>query len=143
VIRMGWIGLLLIACWVPTLAGAVTVARARPEDRAVWVERIAQTNRALFDARIAAAVAKHEYVRMRHDKSVRGSEKDEILSKQAEASQKLLTSEAILEELLQLARRSGVPPGWIREGLETPANLPDNVIFLDKDEEDARKEVAN
>lgn len=142
-IRMGWISLLLIACWVPTLAGAVTVARARPEDRAVWVERIAQTNRALFDARIAAAVAKHEYMRMRHDKSVRGSEKVEVLSKQAEASQKLLASEAILEELLQLARRSGVPPGWIREGLETPANLPDNVIFLDKDEEDARKEVAN
>ena len=142
-IRMGWISLLLIACWVPTLAGAVTVARARPEDRAVWVERIAQTNRALFDARIASAVAKHEYMRMRHDKSVRGSEKVEVLSKQAEASQKLLASEAILEELLQLARRSGVPPGWIREGLETPANLPDNVIFLDKDEEDARKEVAN
>ena len=142
-IRMGWIGLLLIACWVPSLAGAVTVARARPEDRAVWVERIAQTNRALFDARIAAAVAKHEYMRMRHDKSVRGSEKVEVLSKQAEASQKLLASEAILEELLQLARRSGVPPGWIREGLETPVNLPDNVIFLDKDEEDARKEVAN
>ena len=142
-IRRGWIGLLLIACWVPTLAAAVTVARAKPEDRAVWVERIQQTNRALFDARIAAAAAKHEYVRMRHDKSVRGGERIEVLSKQAEASQKLLAAEKILEDLLQLAHRSGVPPGWIRDGLETPANLPDNVIFLDEDEADARKQVSN
>ena len=124
--RMGWISLLLIACWVPTLAGAETVARSRPEDRAVWVERIQQTNRALFDARISAAAAKHEYMRMRHDKSVRGGEKVEVLSKQAEASQQLLASEKALEDLLQLARRSGVPPGWVRDGLETPADLPDN-----------------
>lgn len=141
--RMGWISLLLIACWMPTLSGAETVARARPEDRAVWVERIQQTNRAVFDTRIAAAAAKHEYTRMRHDKSVRGSEKVEVLSKQTEASQQLLAAEKVLDDLLQLAHRSGVPPGWIREGLETPANLPDNVIVLDKDEEDAREEVAN
>ncbi len=141
--RMGWISLLLIACWMPTLAGAETVARARPEDRVVWVKRIQQTNRALFDARIAAAAAKHEYMRMRHDKSVRGSEKVEVMSKQTEASQQLLATEKALDDLLQLAHRSGVPPGWIRDGLETPADLPDNVIVLDKDEEDAREEVAN
>ncbi len=141
--RMGWISLLLIACWVPTLAGAETVARSRPEDRAVWVERIQQTNRALFDARIAAATTKHEYTRMRHDKSVRGGEKVEVMSKQAEASQQLLASEKALQDLLELAHRSGVPPGWIRAGLETPANLPDNVIVQGRDGADARQEVAN
>ena len=140
---MGWTSLLLIACWIPTLAGAETVARARPEDRAVWVGRIQQTNRALFDARITAAAAKHEYMRMRHDRSVRGGEKVEVMSKQAAASQQLLAFEKALEDLLQLARRSGVPPGWIRDGLETPADLPDNVIFLNKDAADAREEVAN
>jgi hypothetical protein len=115
-----------------------------PEDRAAWVERIQDANRALFEARAEVVAAEGAYTSMRHRPSQRGTKKVAVMKRRETAARNVIIAEKALEDLLELARSSGVPPGWIRDGLQTPASLGEGIVILDEDSaREAQGEVSD
>ena len=86
-----------------------------PEDRKAWVERIRAAYRAVDDAKQREDQAVIGYGKARHKRKTRGAAKREVLQERQESRDAVVEAEAALEEVLAEARRSGVPPGWIRE----------------------------
>ena len=66
------------------------------------------------------AEALNAYKSMRHRRRERGEAKAAILQEQEAAEEALTRANRTLEVTLEEARRSGVPPGWIREAMEDP-----------------------
>jgi len=88
-------------------------------DKQVWVGRVRDAYRAVAEARSRHLAAEQAYTSMRHRPSQRGEEKAAILAERTAAEAALADAEAQLAQVLEEARRAGVPPGWIREA--TPA----------------------
>jgi hypothetical protein len=94
-------------------------AQIQGPDKVTWVSRLREAHSAVAEARSRNLLAQDAYVRMRHRPGERGGEKAAILAEVTAAKLNLEETEARLTQLLEEARRAGVPPGWIREA--TPA----------------------
>jgi recombinational DNA repair ATPase RecF len=94
------------------LAAAGPVAAQDDEQLAAWREQLDRAEAEVATARQRAAAAEAAYVNMRHDRSVRGSEKSEVIAKRGEARQELADAEANLAVMREEIRRDGGPPQW-------------------------------
>ena len=118
---LGWTG--------PALAGipSTQMEVAAPTDRATWVEAIRDAREELAAARARYEEARKAYSKMKQRRKVRGAKKEALVQERDEAAEALAEAERGLEQLLESARRAGVPPGRIREAMEPesePANQP-------------------
>jgi hypothetical protein len=93
-------------------------------ERAAWVARIRDAQKAVDDARIREDDAVLGYGRARHKGKTRGAAKREILEERQESRGAVAEAERNLEQVMTEARSAGVPPGWIREATagSGPAN---------------------
>lgn len=120
--------LLAFALAGPALGATPVQTAAEPSDspaeREHWVERIRSAQTELGSARERHDRALAAYRQMRHRASVRGAEKAAVMQEREEAKAALSAAESNLEELLESARRAGVPPGWIRDAMEPEPASP-------------------
>ncbi len=107
-------------------AGAATqgVDLTSASDRASWVGRIRSAQQAVDEARLRENQATIDYSRARAKRKTRGEAKREVIEEKQESRGDVEDAERHLEETLEAARRAGVPPGWVLEGLggSDPAN---------------------
>jgi multidrug resistance efflux pump len=120
---LGWTG--------PALAGipSTRMQVAAPTDRATWVEAIRHAREDLAAARARYEEARKAYSKMKQRRKARGARKEALVRERDEAADALAEAERSLEQLLQSARRAGVPPGRVREAMEPesdPANQADD-----------------
>ncbi len=119
---------LLLALGGPALApparGATPPVSAPQVGREAWQQRIEQAREELARARARHEAALEAYREMRHRRRARGTRKQAALKERSEAEAALDEAERRLEELLQQARRAGVPPGWIRDALQPNPAAP-------------------
>ena len=120
--------LLLVAVAAPALGATPVQAAAEPTgspaEREHWVEQIRNAQDELGTARQRYDRALEAYRRMRHRASMRGGKKAEVMQERDDAKAALDAAERGLEELLESARRAGVPPGWIRDAMEPEPASP-------------------
>jgi PAS domain-containing protein len=89
---------------------------AAPElGREGWQKRIREAREDLAQARARSEAALRAYTEVRHRGRGGGARKQQALKERKEAEVALAEAERRLEELLDQARRAGVPPGWIRD----------------------------
>ena len=97
----------------PTSTPSVSAA---PElGREGWQKRIGEARKELAQARARFEAALSAYSEVRHRGRGGGARKQSALKERGEAEAALAEAERQLEELLDQARRAGVPPGWIRD----------------------------
>jgi uncharacterized protein (DUF3084 family) len=96
----------------------VPIAGAGEKD--MWVDMIRQASDELGAARARYEKAREDYSRMRSRRKARGAGKEAVMQARDQAALDLAEAERRLKELLESARRSGVPPGWVREALDPP-----------------------
>ena len=113
---------LLLALCGPTVAlpagSALPPVSAPQVDRDFWQKQIEEAREELALARARHEAALATYRAIRHRRRTRGPRKRAALKERGEAEAALVEAERHLEELLELARRAGVPPGWIRDALQ-------------------------
>ncbi len=97
---------------------------APPLGREVWQTRIEEAREELVQARARHEAALAAYRSVRHRRRARGARKQAALKQRGEAETALVEAERHLEELLEQARRAGVPPGWIRDALQPNPAAP-------------------
>ena len=108
---------LLAAPGAPTLeAPRAQTLRDAPE-RGPWQERVAEARELVLRARERRDAAETAVDRMRHSRHPRGEARKALFAEREAARLDVAEAERALEELLEEARRAGVPPGW----LEAPA----------------------
>lgn len=88
---------------------------AGPEAKAAWQGRY----RTLID-QVAGALTRYEIARARYSKNrqrntARGQARKQINDQLRQAEIERADAEAELAEFPEIARRAGVPPGWLRE----------------------------
>ncbi len=119
---------LLLALGGPALApparGATPPVSAPQVGREAWQQRIEQAREELARAGARHEAALEAYRDMRHRRRARGTRKQAALKERSEAEAALDDAKRHLEELLQKARRAGVPPGWIRDALQPNPAAP-------------------
>jgi hypothetical protein len=103
-------------------AGSDDIERERVQrerDERMWRERVAAANNQVAEARVRYDAVKNEslvpgqrLVDQQGNVLVRSPE--ELQSIVAAAKAELDSAEKFLEDLLEAARREGVPPGWLR-----------------------------
>jgi multidrug resistance efflux pump len=98
---------------------------ATPADRTTWVEEIRDAREDLAAARARYEEARKAYSKMKQRRKARGAKKEALVQERDEAAAALAEAERDLEQLLQSARRAGVPPGWIREAMEPETDPAD------------------
>ncbi len=122
----------LVVLTAPALAGSsvlelgAPVARtpyqvaAKPSasERDAWVDRIVAARRQVEKARLEVSQSRATYGRMRSKNRLRGEARNKVRQAREDAQVALENAEKNLATLLELARRKGVPPGWIREAME-------------------------
>jgi hypothetical protein len=123
VAALGWTG--------PALAGipSTQVQVATPTDRSTWVQAIRDAREDLASARARYEESRESYSKMKRHGKARGERKEALVQERDAAAEALAAAERSLEELLESARRAGVPRGWIREAMEPesdPAAQADN-----------------
>lgn len=107
---MNWRLLLLLA------GLCLAAAPARSDDDAElasWKQRLEHAEADVVRSREQATAAHAAYVKMRHDRSMRGEEKAKIIAARAESEHAASDAQARLETLREEARRAGVPPAWL------------------------------
>ena len=111
----------------PALAGIPSTQTqvVAPTDRATWVNAIRDAREDLAAARARYEEARKAYSKMKQRRKARGARKEALVHERDEAAEALAEAEHGLVQLLQSARRAGVPPGWIREAME-PESKPAN-----------------
>jgi hypothetical protein len=116
---LGWAG--------PALAGipSTQMQVATPTDRATWVEAIRDARQVLAAARARYEEARKAYSRMKQRRKARGARREALVQERDAAATALAEAERGLEQLLQSARRAGVPPGWIRQAMEPESEPAD------------------
>jgi hypothetical protein len=80
------------------------------EPAETWEERLATAQRRIELARERVTAAKAAYSRARHDRNPRGPALATIEQERETAERELRDAEAALPELVEQARREGVPP---------------------------------
>jgi hypothetical protein len=84
------------------------------DDRDAWQQRVREAREAVVRAEARAREADVAYERMRHRDHPRGKGAQAVLAERTAAHQDAEASRAGLDEVLEQARRAGVPPGWLR-----------------------------
>jgi hypothetical protein len=135
--RAALFALVAAALALPALTGA---AGAPPLDdgayeaqKEMWQGQFRAAREAVAAARARQREARDAYAHMRHYRRERGEEKQKILEELNASEVALEESEKALKELLETARRAGVPPGWMRTESDEPPAAPEPT----PDEEDA------
>ena len=116
---LGWTG--------PALAGIPSTQTqvATPTDRATWVKAIRDAREDLAAARGRYEEARKAYNKMKQRRKARGASKEALVQERDEAAAGLAEAERGMEQLLESARRAGVPPGWIRQAMEPESDPAD------------------
>jgi hypothetical protein len=109
---LGWPGA------APAGIPATEMQVATPTDRETWVQAIRDARENLAAARARYEESREAYSKMKRRRKARGEAKQGFVQERDEAAAALADAERSLEELLESARRAGVPPGWIREAME-------------------------
>lgn len=113
-----WIPLLsLLAAPLAWGATGSSVDPMSPTDKQTWVTKISEAQSTLTGARLRYDTSVRDYARGRRANRARGDARAEVLVERNQASEALAQAEKQLEELLESARRAGVPPGWVREAM--------------------------
>jgi hypothetical protein len=116
--RCACLALLLALCG-PTLAppagAAMPPVSAPKAGREIWQKRIGEAREELSEARARHEAAVTAYGGVRHRRRARGARKQAALKERNDAEAALAEAENRLEDLLERARRAGIPPGWIRD----------------------------
>jgi len=102
-----------------TASGLNTDAGTTPTnlDRSHWTDRIRDARERVHTAQNLYVTAMLSYRQMRHRRRARGEEKLYVLTLRKAAQSELSSAEHDLDRLLEEARRSGVPPGWLRDAM--------------------------
>ena len=108
--------------WLAALAPAPPAAAA-PDDAewSAWLERIDEARLALVQAERRSEAADLAVQKMRHRRKPRGEARAALFTEREAARAARADAERALEELLEEARRAGVPPGWLRPQQAAPA----------------------
>jgi hypothetical protein len=98
----------------PEAASAVNPAEITAEEIEGWREMLAQARERVEKAQeeVAAAQQAHRDARKRKR---RGAERGELLAAREAAERELALAEDALPDLVEQARRAGVPPGVLQE----------------------------
>lgn len=92
-------------------ATAEAPAQATAPEASTWEGRLAVAQRRIELARERVTAAKAAYSRARHDRNPRGAALATIEQEREGAERELRDAEAALPDLVEQARREGVPPG--------------------------------
>ena len=130
--------------------GAAAHAESDPSDPAGWQQRLREARAVVARAQTRQTAAEAAYDRMRSRQYPRGEAKLAIEAERTAARDDAARAQQDLEELLEQARRAGVPPGWLRATEASPAapdvsateaaraaDLPDEAPSADDDSERA------
>jgi hypothetical protein len=109
---------LALPCFAASGVSLAQTPAARPSDKEAWVARLREGRAAVSAALQRNEQADRDYKEMRHRNRARGEAKQKILEEREQAAAALEAAEQQMDELLETARRSGVPPGWIREAMD-------------------------
>ena len=112
---------LALPCFAAMGVNLAQAQAARTSDKEAWVTRLREANQGVANARRRSETADRTYSEMRHRNRARGEAKEQIMAEREQAAAALEAAEHQMDALVEDARRSGVPPGWIREALEEPA----------------------
>lgn len=99
---------------------------ASPKMHAQWVREIRAASDAVAAAQRRAEAARLAYAGMMRHRKARGDRKAAIVKERDESLAALEGARRQLDELLERAHRSRVPPGWVREGLGEVQVGPDD-----------------
>ena len=105
---------LLAAPGAPALPTAAAATRVDEAEREMWQERVAERRADVERARERREAAETAVDRMRHRRRPRGDAREALFAEREAARAGVAEAELALEELLEEARRAGVPPGWLR-----------------------------
>ena len=105
---------LLAAPGAPTLATPNAATLPDASEREAWQERVAEARAAVLRAQQRRTAAETAVDRMRHRRHPRGEAREALFAEREAARLGVTEAERTLEELLEEARRAGVPPGWLR-----------------------------
>ena len=108
----------------PAPAGAAIPGEPDGGERAEWTQKFREAQTDVAEARRRHAKALAAYRSMRHRRDQRGVAKAEIVAELEAAEEALSDAERRLEDLSEVARRAGVPPGWIRAARESAPASP-------------------
>jgi hypothetical protein len=90
-----------------------------------WRDRVAEARAEVERAHERRDAAETAVDRMRHSHHPRGAAREALFAEREEARAGVAEAEQALEELLEQARRAGVPPGWLRAPDPAPAAAPE------------------
>jgi hypothetical protein len=91
-------------------------------EREAWQERIAEARGTVEQAQRRSEAADAAVQKMRHRRRPRGDAREALFAERDEARGAQARAERALSELLEEARRAGVPPGWLRAAEAPPAD---------------------
>ena len=94
-------------------------------DRAEWRERVGAARAEVERAQRRSEAAEKAVKQMRHRRHPRGAAREALFAEREAADAARAEAERALDELLEQARRAGVPPGWLRAEGAHPAAAPE------------------
>ena len=98
----------------PAAASPAQPAARAAEEIDEWRQTLLEARERVDEAQVQVTVAQQAFRNARH-RDRRGGERAELRAAVGAAEQELAEAEAALPELLEQARRAGVPPGVLRE----------------------------
>jgi len=102
-------------------ATPATAALPKTSQYERWRDRVAEARAEVERAHERRDTAEKAVDRMRHSHHPRGAAREALLAEREEARAGVTGAEKALEDLLEQARRAGVPPGWLRAPDQAPA----------------------
>ena len=109
------LALLAASCAVLAVAGAALASDVYSDkQRFVWQERLRQAHVEMKEARAREEVAVEHVAKLRHRRKPRGEGRQALLTELDAARAARDVAEQELEDFYEVARRAGVPPGWLR-----------------------------
>lgn len=115
----------LLAAPAATTFAVAAVAMVDASEREAWQQRVADARAEVDRANRRRDAAQAAVDRMRHRRRPRGDAREALFQELDAARMDAVRTERALEELLDEARRGGVPPGWLRApAAQPPAASP-------------------
>jgi hypothetical protein len=100
-------------------------ARTTESERDAWQERLDEARAELSRAEQRRDAAETAVDRMRHRRRPRGDARKALFAEREQARADAEAARRALDELLEQARRAGVPPGWLQAPAVEPAAAPE------------------